>query len=214
MSKGVENQALAKTFAAYIVSAARSGDEILKQHVWDLLRMLDGDPGAKKFQMWVETLGPLSGVGLEDATRRGTWAMAWEAQVLAALEQLSPHDRLRVLHRLARLGEPAPLEPPLSLESQVVPSQDEASFEARMARAEALRERIAQALGDATQQLMPAGAAGIVAGAEVPAAEEVVLAGDTLEHTLARLFVRLGPPPEPTSRDYAPVGAGDGGAAE
>ncbi|MFD5507008.1 hypothetical protein ACFWIB_04425 [Streptomyces sp. NPDC127051] len=37
-------------------------------------------------------------------------------------------------------------------------------------------------------------------------------AADTLNHALARLFLRLGPPPTPTDSDYAPVGGGDGGA--
>ncbi|GAA4326388.1 hypothetical protein GCM10023086_53910 [Streptomyces venetus] len=39
-------------------------------------------------------------------------------------------------------------------------------------------------------------------------------AGETLEHTLARLLVRLGPPPEPTALEYAPAGNGDGGARQ
>lgn len=41
-----------------------------------------------------------------------------------------------------------------------------------------------------------------------PAAEE------TIEHTLARLFLRIGPPPEPTEFDYEPVGSGGGGAQQ
>ncbi|MET9017059.1 hypothetical protein ABZX74_40325 [Streptomyces olivaceoviridis] len=36
-------------------------------------------------------------------------------------------------------------------------------------------------------------------------------AADTLNHVLARLFLRLGPPPTPVRRDFAPVGGGDGG---
>ncbi|KOU31092.1 hypothetical protein ADK52_03660 [Streptomyces sp. WM6372] len=44
-------------------------------------------------------------------------------------------------------------------------------------------------------------------------ADDVEPAADTLNHTLARLFLRLGPPPAPTEHDYAPVGGGgDGGA--
>ncbi|MEU1010662.1 sensor domain-containing diguanylate cyclase [Streptomyces sp. NPDC005890] len=39
-------------------------------------------------------------------------------------------------------------------------------------------------------------------------------AGETLEHTLARLLVRLGPPPEPIELEYAPAGNGDGGARQ
>nr|WP_229900263.1 sensor domain-containing diguanylate cyclase [Streptomyces capoamus] len=39
-------------------------------------------------------------------------------------------------------------------------------------------------------------------------------AGETLEHTLARLLVRLGPPPEPIQLEYAPAGNGDGGARQ
>ncbi|WP_329276977.1 hypothetical protein [Streptomyces sp. NBC_01451] len=41
-----------------------------------------------------------------------------------------------------------------------------------------------------------------------PAAEE------TIEHTLARLFLLLGPPPEPTELDYTPAGSGGGGAQQ
>ncbi|MEU5243662.1 hypothetical protein AB0G81_06015 [Streptomyces asoensis] len=39
-----------------------------------------------------------------------------------------------------------------------------------------------------------------------PAAEE------TIDHTLARLFLRLGPPPEASELDYTPAGRGGGGA--
>ncbi|MFI1173378.1 serine/threonine-protein kinase [Streptomyces melanogenes] len=39
-------------------------------------------------------------------------------------------------------------------------------------------------------------------------------AAETLEHTLARLFVRLGSPPEPTELDYTPAGTGDGGTQQ
>ncbi|MEV7793387.1 hypothetical protein AB0O68_15550 [Streptomyces sp. NPDC087512] len=46
------------------------------------------------------------------------------------------------------------------------------------------------------------------AAAAAPAAEE------TLESALARLFLRLGPPPEPTELDYTPVGRGGGGAQQ
>ncbi|MFI1400543.1 caspase domain-containing protein [Streptomyces sp. NPDC020681] len=49
---------------------------------------------------------------------------------------------------------------------------------------------------------------------EADAVALAVTAEETLEHTLARLFVRLGPPPEPTELDYAPVGSGDGGAQQ
>jgi hypothetical protein len=31
---------------------------------------------------------------------------------------------------------------------------------------------------------------------------------------LARLFLRLGPPPEPTELDHEPVSSGDGGAKQ
>jgi hypothetical protein len=41
-----------------------------------------------------------------------------------------------------------------------------------------------------------------------PAAEE------TIDHTLARLFLRLGPPPESTTLDYTPAGRGGGGAQQ
>lgn len=41
-----------------------------------------------------------------------------------------------------------------------------------------------------------------------PAAEE------TIEHTLARMFLRLGPPPEPTELDYTPAGTGGGGVQQ
>lgn len=39
-------------------------------------------------------------------------------------------------------------------------------------------------------------------------------AAETLEHTLARLFVKLGSPPEPTELDCTPAGTGDGGAQQ
>ncbi|MDH2388182.1 hypothetical protein QCN29_05130 [Streptomyces sp. HNM0663] len=41
-----------------------------------------------------------------------------------------------------------------------------------------------------------------------PAAEK------TIEHSLALLFLRLGPPPEPTELDYSPAGHGGGGAQQ
>lgn len=41
--------------------------------------------------------------------------------------------------------------------------------------------------------------------------EDADAAADTLNHALARLFLRLGPPPTPSGNDYAPVSGGDGG---
>ncbi|MEU6988536.1 hypothetical protein ABZ946_34845 [Streptomyces sp. NPDC046324] len=38
--------------------------------------------------------------------------------------------------------------------------------------------------------------------------------GSTIDHALAMLFIRLGPPPEPTELDYAPAGNGGGGAQQ
>ncbi|MEV6738697.1 hypothetical protein AB0N14_17880 [Streptomyces sp. NPDC051104] len=43
--------------------------------------------------------------------------------------------------------------------------------------------------------------------------EDALAAVGTVDAALARLFVRLGPPPEPSSLDYAPIG-GDGGGAQ
>ncbi|MGW9029138.1 hypothetical protein ACWGQ5_34415 [Streptomyces sp. NPDC055722] len=40
------------------------------------------------------------------------------------------------------------------------------------------------------------------------------IAEETIEHTLARMFMRLGPPPEPTELDYTPSGSGGGGAQQ
>lgn len=40
------------------------------------------------------------------------------------------------------------------------------------------------------------------------------LAEETIEHTLARLFLRLGPPPEPTENHFVPAGNGGGGAQQ
>lgn len=52
-------------------------------------------------------------------------------------------------------------------------------------------------------------------GQDVPVtADEAVAAATTIDEALNRLFVRLGPPPEPTVRDYVPVGSGDGGAEQ
>ncbi|MEH0535753.1 hypothetical protein QBB31_14115 [Streptomyces scabiei] len=39
-------------------------------------------------------------------------------------------------------------------------------------------------------------------------------AEETLDHTLARLFAKLGPPPEPTEQDHTPAGTGGGGAEQ
>ncbi|MDQ0601940.1 putative nucleotidyltransferase [Streptomyces canus] len=41
---------------------------------------------------------------------------------------------------------------------------------------------------------------------------EVDAAEQSIERSLAALFLRLGPPPEPTELDYSPAGSGDGGA--
>ncbi|MFH9663600.1 hypothetical protein ACH4NF_35605 [Streptomyces sp. NPDC017248] len=50
---------------------------------------------------------------------------------------------------------------------------------------------------------------------EIPAtADETVAAATTIDDALARLFVRLGPPPEPTVREHTPVGSGGGGAEQ
>jgi hypothetical protein len=40
------------------------------------------------------------------------------------------------------------------------------------------------------------------------------IAADAINHTLARLFMRLGPPPEGASGDYMPVSSGGGGAQQ
>jgi len=37
------------------------------------------------------------------------------------------------------------------------------------------------------------------------------VAGQTVDHTLAWLFIRLGPPPEPTEMEHEPVGSSGGG---
>ncbi|AGP55990.1 hypothetical protein M271_22370 [Streptomyces rapamycinicus NRRL 5491] len=44
--------------------------------------------------------------------------------------------------------------------------------------------------------------------------EDIIPAADSLDSALARLFLRLGPPPEPTGRQFTPVGSDDGGAQE
>ncbi|MFE6223046.1 hypothetical protein [Streptomyces sp. NPDC057854] len=36
----------------------------------------------------------------------------------------------------------------------------------------------------------------------------------TIDHALAMMFIRLGPPPEPTEVDYAPASSGGGGAQQ
>jgi hypothetical protein len=49
------------------------------------------------------------------------------------------------------------------------------------------------------------------------ASEAAAVAGiaeETIEHTLARLFLRLGPPPETAEIDYTPAGRGGGGAQQ
>ncbi|MFD8194690.1 hypothetical protein [Streptomyces wuyuanensis] len=43
-------------------------------------------------------------------------------------------------------------------------------------------------------------------------AEDVAPAVATLDHALAGLFLRLGPPPDPCQQGFAPVNSGDGGA--
>ncbi|QIY99440.1 hypothetical protein HEP87_42940 [Streptomyces sp. S1D4-11] len=51
----------------------------------------------------------------------------------------------------------------------------------------------------------------------LPDEEAQLVAGEaatTINRTLARLFLRLGPPPEGTSGDYLPVSSGGGGAQE
>ncbi|GHF99958.1 hypothetical protein GCM10018777_08110 [Streptomyces albogriseolus] len=40
------------------------------------------------------------------------------------------------------------------------------------------------------------------------------VAEETIENALARLFIRLGPPPETTELDYTPAGHGGGGATQ
>ncbi|MER7343508.1 hypothetical protein ABT403_37550 [Streptomyces sp. NPDC000075] len=44
--------------------------------------------------------------------------------------------------------------------------------------------------------------------------EAVLAAEETIDHTLARLFLLLGPPPEPSAMDYEPAGRGGGGAEQ
>ncbi|MFI6875476.1 hypothetical protein ACIBL6_18745 [Streptomyces sp. NPDC050400] len=45
-------------------------------------------------------------------------------------------------------------------------------------------------------------------------AEAAPPSADALDHALARLFLRLGPPPEPTQTDHTPSYSGGGGAHE
>ncbi|MER8028559.1 hypothetical protein ABTZ78_06245 [Streptomyces bauhiniae] len=44
--------------------------------------------------------------------------------------------------------------------------------------------------------------------------EAAIAAEETIEHALARLFLRLGPPPESTDVDFMPAGRGGGGAQQ
>ncbi|MGZ9931197.1 hypothetical protein ACXNSR_15045 [Streptomyces sp. NC-S4] len=44
--------------------------------------------------------------------------------------------------------------------------------------------------------------------------ETALVAEQTMEHTLARLFLRLGPPPEPSGINYEPAGRGGGGVQQ
>ncbi|CDR07873.1 hypothetical protein GCM10022420_000550 [Streptomyces iranensis] len=57
----------------------------------------------------------------------------------------------------------------------------------------------------------PASGQGTRGGYEV---EDVIPAADSLDSALARLFLRLGPPPELTGLQITPVGSDDGGAQE
>ncbi|MFI1606968.1 hypothetical protein ACH4YN_33285 [Streptomyces griseofuscus] len=89
----------------------------------------------------------------------------------------------------------------------------------------AVLERFIHVLGDAAA-IRPFDAAGGRWPAWAPnplfdqpigteAAEEVApVAEQTIEHTLARMFMRLGPPPEPTELDYESAGSGGGGAQQ
>lgn len=65
-----------------------------------------------------------------------------------------------------------------------------------------------QVSGEVTDRLRPQPLGPEEAEAVAPAAKE------TLEDSLARLFIRLGPPPEPTNLDYTPAGRGGGGATQ
>lgn len=53
---------------------------------------------------------------------------------------------------------------------------------------------------------------------EPPTPEEAACvapaAEGSIDHALAKLFLQLGPPPEPTENDYAPASNGDGGAQQ
>ncbi|MET9141997.1 hypothetical protein [Streptomyces parvulus] len=79
--------------------------------------------------------------------------------------------------------------------------------------AEALRTEILNALDATTVERTRRIVKGQRLGPEeienvAPAAEE------TIDHTLARLFLRLGPPPEANELDYTPAGRGGGGAQQ
>lgn len=46
------------------------------------------------------------------------------------------------------------------------------------------------------------------------AAAVAIDSGETIDHALARLFIALGPPPDPIELDQEPVSSGDGGARQ
>ncbi|MEU6071247.1 hypothetical protein ABZ864_44125 [Streptomyces sp. NPDC047082] len=72
-----------------------------------------------------------------------------------------------------------------------------------------------QAAGDPTAERTPAISSGL--GDDLsPAEAEMVVAASAaaINHTLARLFLRLGPPPEGADGDITPVSSGGGGAQQ
>ncbi|MFD9503915.1 hypothetical protein [Streptomyces sp. NPDC060035] len=81
------------------------------------------------------------------------------------------------------------------------------TYDPELAWAEAWREV------RAAQRALPAGLRDFfIDDPEGHSADVAAPAADALNHALARLFLRLGPPPTPSDNDYVPVGGGgDGG---
>ncbi|MER5691385.1 hypothetical protein ACWDBO_22590 [Streptomyces mirabilis] len=142
-------------------------------------------------------------------------------------EQSTSEEVYAVIQRLTRTRKRVTSELPLAQHSNVMAAEVDA-WEKVLRQSPLLRNQTSgrlylERLNRLLDHFEARPGAGIVIGLKqdvrpgqgVPVtADETVAAATTIDDALARLFVRLGPPPEPTVRDYTPVGSGDGGVEQ
>lgn len=180
----------------------------------DLTRESPMPPGAVRMTVDGESSGAETRFRWALQANEGAAEDADNPDLAAALQRLSGRrgsDRIaafdELTERIAKLDGPHPeseTRPRLNVEHLTALFDNPGIPVAIWQRASSTGKQLSTAQGRLLDQPLGPEEAEAVA----PTAEE------TIEHTMARMFMRLGPPPEPTELDYTPAGSGGGGAQQ